>query len=140
MSKIIKLEMYIVNDDEREITTLESSIENILESFGRVYFATIEQSYSFDWDDDLSINKTDAKTEDFEAYFIKSDETLDKISNLTTFKTDMVHNIQELGELSHAVTKWLLNKPDFDNIVEEIEHAEFAIDNLKEYLKEKGKL
>lgn len=61
------------------------------------------------------------------------------MKNLTMLQYDLIHNIQELGELNHALTKWLMGKADWDNINEEIEHAEFAINNVKQYLK-RGKL
>lgn len=59
------------------------------------------------------------------------------ISNLTIFQIDMIHNVQELSELIQALTKWVMGKPNFKNIDEELEHVKFVIGNLEQYLKER---
>lgn len=68
MSRIHKLELYIVdtNDLYGETENLITLFDNYTDCMFKVVHS---ESKEFEWDDDLKINYTNAKVEDYEEYF-----------------------------------------------------------------------
>ncbi|QQO41264.1 hypothetical protein 015DV004_48 [Bacillus phage 015DV004] len=74
MTKIFKVELYIVDRDERIYDTegvdhVADVIDDMFES--RTVVSNVEESRDFEWDDDLPINLVEAPLEAFEEYFKK---------------------------------------------------------------------
>ncbi|QQO40991.1 hypothetical protein 015DV002_34 [Bacillus phage 015DV002] len=74
MTKIFKVELYIVDRDERIYDTegvdhVAEVIDDMFES--RTAVSYVEESRDFEWDDDLPINLVEAPLEAFEEYFKK---------------------------------------------------------------------
>ncbi len=77
MAKVYKVALYIIDYDEmyQDRKHLQSGLK---EQLGNLWVGVdhleIEESEEFEWDDDLVINKTNAKKEEFEAYFNKKEK------------------------------------------------------------------
>lgn len=75
MAKIYKVSLYITdyNEEYKDGEHLKSELTDCIydELWAGVDQFEVEESEKFEWDDDLAINKINAKKEDFEAYFIK---------------------------------------------------------------------
>lgn len=73
MANIHKLELYIVdaNGNYSNVDEIINMIENNTDCY-----CNLENLYTkeFDWDNDLDINKSDAKIESYEKYFKDGDK------------------------------------------------------------------
>lgn len=46
----------------------------------------------------------------------------------------MLHNCEELAELQQALSKWGRGKPDRDNILLELKHVKFVMNNIQNWI------
>lgn len=74
MTKIFKVELYIVDIDERihdsvGVEHVADVIDDMFES--RTVVSSIEESKDFEWEDDLPINLVNVPLEAFDEYFKK---------------------------------------------------------------------
>lgn len=72
MAKVYKAIIYLTdhNEEIQGVNGLKEDLINLgYELWVGVDIAEVKESQSFDWDDDLKINSTDATNEDFEVYF-----------------------------------------------------------------------
>lgn len=77
MAKVYKVSLYITdyNDEYRDGEHLKSNLkEHIDDLWVGVNHLKIQESYEFEFDDELPINKINASEEDFEAYFTQGKE------------------------------------------------------------------
>jgi hypothetical protein len=52
---------------------------------------------------------------------------------MNKFEVDMVHNIEEMAELSKELIKWLRGTKRQSKLLEELKDVEIAIENIKKW-------
>lgn len=74
MTKIHKVTLYFIDHEEYSKEDIELILERMVDRVDMgLHIAEHQESKVFEWDDDLSINKRDRATEDFEIYMKESD-------------------------------------------------------------------
>ncbi|UXQ88895.1 hypothetical protein Thu_35 [Bacillus phage Thurquoise] len=79
MPKVYKVEMYIVDangdydflDNEEMVEEIKHQVDVRMDVMSHV--TSVQSSKEFEWDDDLSVNKTNATIEDYEAQLKKEE-------------------------------------------------------------------